>query len=104
MAQNPVRWFEIYVQDMERAKRFYEAVFQVKVEKIQTPESMEHTGFEMWGFPSDKSGFGCSGSLVKMQGVCSGGGGTLVYFASEDCAVEEKRVVPAGGKIERAKM
>ena len=23
---NPVVWFEIYVQDMERAKTFYEAV------------------------------------------------------------------------------
>ena len=24
MAMNPVRWFEIYVQDMERARKFYE--------------------------------------------------------------------------------
>ena len=26
MKTNPVGWFEIYVQDMERAKAFYEAV------------------------------------------------------------------------------
>lgn len=28
---------------------------------------------------------------------------TLVYFTSENCAVEERRVVEAGGKIERPK-
>jgi predicted enzyme related to lactoylglutathione lyase len=28
MNHNPVGWFEIYVQDMDRAKRFYEAVFE----------------------------------------------------------------------------
>jgi len=32
MANNPVVWFEIYVQDMARAKKFYEAVLQVKLE------------------------------------------------------------------------
>lgn len=26
MTQNPVCWFEIYVQDMERARRFYIAL------------------------------------------------------------------------------
>ncbi|MGD9759288.1 MAG: VOC family protein, partial [Comamonas sp.] len=26
MAMNPVGWFEIYVQDMSRARSFYEAV------------------------------------------------------------------------------
>ena len=30
---NPVVWFEIYVQNMERAKAFYEAVLAVKLEK-----------------------------------------------------------------------
>ena len=27
MNSNPVGWFEIYVQDMNRAKAFYESVF-----------------------------------------------------------------------------
>ena len=46
MATNPVIWFEIYVQDMERAKKFYEAVLQTKLEKLNNPE------LEMWAFPS----------------------------------------------------
>jgi len=31
MANNPVVWFELYVQDMERAKRFYEVVLLVSL-------------------------------------------------------------------------
>ena len=36
MAANPFTWVEIYVQDLERAKTFYEAVFDFKLEKLQT--------------------------------------------------------------------
>ena len=31
------------------------------------------------------------------------GNGTIVYFTCEDCAVEEKRVVPNGGKVMKSK-
>jgi len=34
MASNPVRWFEIYVQDVARARAFYESVFQLKLRKL----------------------------------------------------------------------
>jgi predicted enzyme related to lactoylglutathione lyase len=98
--ENPVRWFEIYVQDMDRAKRFYENVFQVKLQKLNTPAP----GLDMWQFPSSKEAMGCAGALVQMKGVPSGGMGTIVYFGSDDCAVEEKRIAKAGGKIERPKM
>jgi predicted enzyme related to lactoylglutathione lyase len=98
MANNPVGWFEIYVQDISRAKKFYEAVFQVKLEKLGSPE------MEMWSFPMAMEGFGASGSLVKMKGVPSGGNSTLVYFSCADCAIEAARVVPAGGHIDREKM
>ena len=101
--QNPVRWFEIYVQDLNRAKTFYESVFQIKLQKLNTPDTLKESKMELWSFPSNKDGWGSSGALVKMEGVPSGGGGTLVYFGSEDCAVEEKRVVQFGGKIHRSK-
>ena len=98
MKHNPVRWFEIYVQDMKRAKKFYEKVLAVKLAKLKNP------GMEMWSFPMEMQGRGCAGALVCMQGVPSGCGGTLVYFASEDCALEEARVIKAGGQIYRSKM
>jgi uncharacterized protein len=95
---NPIIWFEIYVQDMPRARKFYESVFQVKLERVPGPD------LEMWGFPSNPKQWGASGTLVKAQGVPSGGNSTLVYFACEDCAVEEARITKAGGKIHRNKM
>jgi predicted enzyme related to lactoylglutathione lyase len=97
MIPNPVRWFEIYVQDMDRARRFYETVFQTELQRL---EATEH---EMWGFPMAREGYGVAGTLVKMAGVPSGCGGTLVYFGSEDCAVEAQRAAENGGSIFREK-
>ncbi len=97
MARNPAGWFEIYVQDIERAKKFYAAVLEVKLEALQSP------GIEMWAFPMDTDGPGASGALVKMPGIPSGGNSVLVYFSSADCAVEAGRVVQAGGRVEKEK-
>ena len=98
---NPVRWFEIYVQDMNRARKFYESVLQTKLTKMDsTAKEMDY-----WMFPPMIMGQpGTSGALCKMEGVPSGGMGTLVYFACEDCAVEAARAVQAGGKIKDNKM
>lgn len=98
MRVNPVGWFEIYVQDMNRAKAFYEGVLQVQLEKLAGPD------FEMWVFGMDPEKTGASGALVHAECVASGGNSTLVYFSCEDCAQEESRVVQSGGKVERAKM
>jgi hypothetical protein len=97
---NPIAWFEIYVQDMARAKQFYESVFQVRLQQLAAPGAE----LEMWSFPGDMTSYGAPGALVKMDGVPSGGGGTLVYFHCEDCAVEQERVAGAGGRVERPKM
>jgi len=97
MKQNVVRWFEIYVQDMDRARKFYEAVLGVTLQRLNAP------GMEMWGFPMQMGMAGTSGSLVRMDGVPSGGNSTIVYFGCEDCAVEEARVAKHGGAVERKK-
>ncbi len=34
MTRNPVGWFEIYVQDMDRAKAFYENVLSRTLEAL----------------------------------------------------------------------
>jgi predicted enzyme related to lactoylglutathione lyase len=101
MKSNPVGWFEIYVQDMERAKTFYEKVFQVELQRLNSPANLE---IELWSFPMKMDSWGAGGALVKMMGVPSGGNSTLVYFSCEDCAVQASRVVAAGGKIDREKM
>jgi len=101
MASNPVRWFEIYVQDMPRAKAFYESVFKLKIEKLDNPAKPE---MEYWTFPSmimDQPG--TSGALVRMKGLESGGCSTIVYFGCQDCAVEAALAEKAGGKIHMGK-
>jgi predicted enzyme related to lactoylglutathione lyase len=103
MSENPVRWFEIYVRDMERAKRFYESVFEVELQKLDNPVTLNTPSMQLWSFPMNGDAAGCSGALVKMEGAGPGGVGTIVYFASEDCAVEEKRVLDFGGRIQRSK-
>ena len=97
MAGNPVRWFEIYVQDMGRAKAFYESVLGIQLARLEGAE------MEMLAFPSQMDQYGTCGALVKMPGFPSGGNSVLVYFASEDCAVEAARVGPAGGALQKEK-
>ncbi|MBW4550957.1 MAG: VOC family protein [Aphanocapsa sp. GSE-SYN-MK-11-07L] len=97
MKPNPITWCEIYVQDMDRAKQFYKSVFEVKLEKLESP------GIDMWAFPMTMGAVGASGALVKMDGVESGGSGTIPYFHCDEVAVELERVVTAGGKIHSPK-
>lgn len=97
---NAAVWFEIYVQDMPRAKKFYEAVFQRKLVELKSPAGE----IEMWSFEGEQNSYGSAGALVKMPGVPSGGVGTIVYFHCQDCALEEARIAPAGGRIHKPKM
>lgn len=95
---NPISWFEIYVDDMPRAKDFYEAVFGVQLEKIQGDS------IDMWSFPMDVNGYGSSGALVYMPGFPAGRNSVIVYFHSEDCAIEVEKAKQAGGRIQKDKM
>ena len=96
---NPVVWFEIYVDDLKRAKKFYEAVFQLELSEMPMPPSAEDN-MKMLFFPSNmESKNSASGALVKMDGFKAGNNSTIVYFMSEDCSVEESRIKGAGGKV-----
>lgn len=101
MHHNTVVHFEIYVQDMSRAKAFYEAVLGVALAKLPAPTP--EMDMEMWFFPMDKetgmNTYGAGGMLIKMEGFPSGAGGTLVYFGCDDCAVQAARAAAHGGRI-----
>ena len=96
---NVIGWFDIYVNDMERATAFYEAVLRQKLEAMGDPTGET----KMMGFPTDMNAYGAGGALVKSEYFHPGAGGTMVYFGVEDCAVEEARVEGAGGKLIRPK-
>ncbi len=99
---NTVGWFEIYVNDMRRAKTFYEAVLGTQFSKLEGPG--QPPGFEMQAFPMHQNAMGISGALVKMPGVDAGGHNVIVYFICADCAVEAARAAKAGGSLVKEKM
>ncbi|MBD5657197.1 MAG: VOC family protein, partial [Candidatus Eremiobacteraeota bacterium] len=55
---NPFAWVEIPVNDMARARRFYEAVFETTLQR------MPGTEFEMWSFDFDETSYGAGGALI----------------------------------------
>lgn len=101
MPTNPVVHFEIYVQDMARARAFYENVLGTTL--VRMPAPTPEMDLDMLFFPMDKdmgmNTYGSGGMLVRMEGMASGGGGTLVYFACEDCAVQAARAAEFGGRL-----
>ena len=56
--------FEIPVQDLTRAIRFYEALFEITLERAQID------GNEMALFPLFDGMAGCSGALAKGRVMC----------------------------------
>lgn len=104
MTMNPVGWFEIYVNDMPRARAFYEGVFNTQLESMADPAPGElGGGLEMLAFPAHMEQYGAGGALCKMEGFPAGNNSTIVYFACEDCATEQARAESFGGEIFKPK-
>jgi len=98
MERNAVGWFEIPVSEMERAKKFYDSVFDIEI------SINEFGGFIMGWFPSDHSKSGATGSLVQHDMYKpSLTDGVLIYFSCKDVANELVRVESSGGEIMQPK-
>lgn len=97
---NAVGWFEIYVQDMARARAFYGTVLQRRLERLDGP------GIEMWAFVGVRGRHGRA-RHQRRAGPCAGEGfrgeqhGRLLQ--PSDCAIEAARVPGAGGSIRKEK-
>jgi predicted enzyme related to lactoylglutathione lyase len=89
---NAIGWFDLYVDDMDRATVFYETVLQRRLAPIGDP-----TGETVM------NSYGAGGALVRSPYGRPGSGGTLIYFSVEDCAAEAGRVASAGGRVLRPK-
>lgn len=99
MDENMVGWFEIPVVDMDRAKKFYEEVFQIEI------QVQDFGGTLMGWFPWAEGKPGCSGSLILQPEwyIPNRKEGVLIYFSSKDVENELSRVVAAGGRILKPK-
>ncbi|WP_179345795.1 VOC family protein [Winogradskyella ursingii] len=92
-----VGWFEIPVNDMKRARKFYETVFNVEIKE------MDFDGILMGWFPNNNDGYGATGTLIKQETYVPSKEGTLVYFMSENVQTELDRIKAAGGTIYQEK-
>ncbi len=98
MEHNMVGWFEIPVTDMERAKQFYETVFDISI------SVHDLGGFQMGWFPAAHDKNGATGSLVKHEMYKpSATAGPLLYFSCADLDTELGRVEASGGTVLRPK-
>ncbi|MCK0147011.1 VOC family protein [Arenibacter sp. F26102] len=98
MESNMVGWFEIPVNDMERAKKFYESVFKISI------SIHELDGLVMGWFPSASGKTGAMGSLVQhSMYIPSDTMGPILYFSCKDLSHELGRVENSGGTIIQAK-
>lgn len=99
MEQNMIGWFEIPVVDMERAKAFYDKVFQIDI------QVQDFGGTLMGWFPWAEGKTGASGSLILQADWYkpSATDGVLVYFVSGDVQNELDRIETAGGSILKEK-
>lgn len=96
---NAIGWFDIFVDDLERATAFYETVLGRKMEPMGDPTGES----QMMSFPADMGVYGAAGALTKAPHGKPGVGGTIIYFMAQDCAVEAGRVETAGGQVIRPK-
>lgn len=71
---NPVGWFEIYVQDMARAKAFYAAVFDAQFTAIETPD------MQLFAFGMDAHSYGASGGRVQKPKTSIGPNGHIALI------------------------
>ena len=92
--KNAINWFEIAVTDIERAAKFYGAVLDCDIQRMD----MDTMKYAM--FPYDNEGGGVGGGLVEMEGFKpSPEGPTLYLNGGDDLSVPLARVEAAGGKI-----
>src|SRR5688572_24394113 len=91
--KDAVNWFELYVTDFDRSKKFYETALQTSLQESRTESC------RMGIFPCDHTA-GVGGAITKMDGISPGTGGTLVYLNVDgDLDGVLKRIPAAGGAV-----
>lgn len=89
-----INWFEIPVTDMDRAKAFYEKVFDLTI----SLHKME--GIQMGWFPNKNQIGQATGTLIKAgDHYVPSKDGVVVYFSCEDVAEQIGKVETAGGQV-----
>lgn len=94
--QNAISWFEIPTADINRAQKFYEAIFGINMIPMDMPN------IKMRMFPLDDMMTQVGGALVDSGGFhkASATDGPLIYLnANPDVQIILDKVAAAGGSI-----
>lgn len=97
--ENALNWFEIPVINFERAKQFYETIFNYTMPENTMGNS--RMGFFLYDFKTGKVG----GAIVHNPDTAiPANTGTLVYLNCQpDLQIVLNRVINAGGKVLKEK-
>jgi predicted enzyme related to lactoylglutathione lyase len=91
---NTLNWFEIPVNDFDRARQFYSRLFDYEMRDILAGPNRR--GF----LPHDEQGGGIGGAIVHGPDYIPSQRGCLVYLnAGDDLDIVLARVPDAGGQV-----
>ncbi len=91
---NALNWFEISVLDINRAKDFYEKVFNIEM------PLQEMMGRKMAYFPSENMNGKVSGALVESSTHQPSADGAKIYLnGNPDLSAALDNIVAAGGQV-----
>lgn len=92
---NSLNWFEVPALDIQRAKTFYETIFDMKM--MDMPEMM---GIKMSGFPADYGNGKANGALAQGEMYKPSMDGCVIYLNANP-AMDDivSRIESAGGKV-----
>jgi hypothetical protein len=94
--KDAISWFEIPAVDLDRAQKFYEAIFETQLIPMDTPN------IQMRMFPVADMMTGIGGAICKAEGFYkpSATDGPLIYLnGNPDVQNVLNRIEAAGGKI-----
>lgn len=92
--KHAINWFEIPVTDFDRAKKFYETLFDATLMEMPFPNG------KYGMLPADMQNGGVGGGIVQGEGFEPSDKGTVVYLnGGDDLSVPLSKVENAGGKI-----
>jgi uncharacterized protein len=91
---NAINWFEIPVKNIDRAKKFYETIFNITMTSVEMPD------YKMVFFPTLVAGGRVGGALAQSNIHHPGSSGVMVYLnANPDLQDVVKRIESSGGKM-----
>lgn len=93
MKTNPVIYFEIPVNDLERATNFYKKTFNFTFEQEVIDD------YEMSFFPFYDEATGITGALAKGDVYIPTKNGVILYFSTADIDETLRNVLNLGGNI-----